>query len=117
MACSSGGTLDSAKNRFLFLVQDTELRTLFASLLEIPEERSLSGVNTIQGIHGKFEKNYVLKESILSHLAVLGTPSYTIDILDNYFVANEDPVYKLSVMSSAIMMAYIQDDAINNRKE
>lgn len=117
LACSEDGNLTRAKNRFLNLIQDTEVRTLFSSLLEIPEIRTTFGIRPIQSIHNRFSSQYKLFPKVLDELSILKIPGYTVSLLDNYFSANEDPVYKLSVMASCVMMGYIQDDAINSRKE
>lgn len=117
MACSDSGSLPSAKNRFLNLIQDTEVRTIFASILEVPEIRETEGVKSIQRIHNQFSSNYGYFERALKDLRVFGVPRHTLNLLDEYFHANEDPVYKLSIMAAIVMMAYIKDDEINNRKE
>jgi hypothetical protein len=116
MACSENGTLDTAKNRFLNLVQDTELRLLFSSILDIPEFREVEGTKRLQNLHNRFSPNYGLFPKSIRELELIGIPKYTLDVLTNYFYSNEDPIYKLSAMASVVMMAYIKDDEINNRK-
>jgi len=117
IACSESGDLDKAKNRLLNLIQDTEIRTIFSSILEIPEIKEFTGVNPIQTIHIKFEYNYKLFEKAKRELRTVGLPNYTLKLLDDYFFANEDPVYKLSIIAAIIMFGIIMDDKINNRKE
>ena len=116
VACSSGGTLEQSQIRFLNLIQDTEVRTIFASLLEVPEIRDTTGVKSILKIHRSFKQHYPLIHGVLKELGILGVPRYTIDLFDDYFFSNDDPIYKLSIMASAVMMAYIKDDELNNRK-
>jgi len=116
MACSSGGTLDQAKNRFLNLIQDTEFSNLFESLIEVPDIRITEGVNRIQDIHSRFSPTYGFLRSSIREALTLGIPRYTLDVLENYFKSNEDPVYKLSGMASLVMLTYIKVDQINNVK-
>lgn len=117
VACSESGDLPKAKNRFLNLIQDTEIRTVFTSILEVPEVRETDGVKSIQKIHEQFSSRYGLFEKAIRDLVTLGVPGYTIDLMTEYFYANEDPVYKLSIMAAIVMIAYVKDDEINNRKE
>ncbi len=117
VACSNQGSLDSAKNRLLNLIQDTEIKAIFSSILEVPELKETEGVSSINNIYKKFEGNLRYFPSALSELSILGVPLQTRDLFEQYFEGNLDPVYKLSVVASMIMMAYIKDDQINNRKE
>lgn len=116
MACSKDGNIDSAKNRFLNLIQDTEIGVTFSSLLEVPITRENIGVNSIYDIHKKYQGNYGLINRVIRELEILGLPKYTLDTYTTYFSSNEDPVYKLSISAAAVMMGYIKDDQINNRK-
>ena len=54
---------------------------------------------------------------VLKELRTVGLPRRTLDVMEDYFSCNEDPIYKLSVLASSIMMAYIKEDEINNIKE
>ena len=117
MACSKNGNIDSAKNRFLSLIQDTEVNSLFSSILERPLEKEHIGLNSLQTIHNKMKSQYGLFDLAVKELGVVGIPVYTIDCLNRYFYGNEDPIYKLSILAAVVMLAYVKDDAINNVKE
>jgi hypothetical protein len=117
MACSNGGSLDAAKNRFLHLIQDTEIRTLFSSLLEIPDALDIIGTKRIQEIHDIFSPNYGYFETAKLELEFMGLPKHTTSVLETYFYSNMDPIYRLSITAAMVMFAYIKDDEVNNRKE
>jgi hypothetical protein len=116
MSCSANGNIDAAKNRLLNLIQDTEISTLFSSLLEAPEEEQTEGIKSLQDIHTIFKANYGYYEQATKELALMGLPRRTVDVLNAYFFANEDPLYKLSIMASLVMFGYIKDDDVNSRK-
>jgi hypothetical protein len=115
IACSSGGTLEQAKNRLLFLMHDTEVSTIFSSILEVPDTRIRAGVGSLQQIHTKMSAYYRHVPSALREIETEGVPAITIQMLKDYYKGNNDPVYQLSIIACIILLAYVKVYQNTNR--
>ena len=116
-ACSDDGDLPKAKNRLLNLIQDTEIQASFLNMLEPPSAKLSVGIKPISLINGSFLPYYKLLPQTLLELRKAKVANHIIQLFEELYESNQDPVYKLSVIAAVIMMAIIYDDKLNQRKE